>query len=122
MRRPGIEPGPPAWQARIVPLNHRRMLLIEKIVYLFISKIQDIHRGADKYLYCIVLIICSLNVLNVRSGNAAHTLNTTIEILFDLILCDKEIVALARYQRLNISSVNCTNKFKMTKYCQLIIT
>ena len=24
MRRPGIEPGPPAWQARIVPLNHRR--------------------------------------------------------------------------------------------------
>ena len=23
MHRPGIEPGPPAWQARIVPLNHR---------------------------------------------------------------------------------------------------
>ena len=24
MRRPGIEPGPPAWQASILPLNHRR--------------------------------------------------------------------------------------------------
>ena len=23
MHRPGIEPGPPAWQARILPLNHR---------------------------------------------------------------------------------------------------
>uniref|UniRef100_A0A5K3G8C2 Uncharacterized protein n=1 Tax=Mesocestoides corti TaxID=53468 RepID=A0A5K3G8C2_MESCO len=25
MRRPGIEPGPPAWQASILPLNHRRV-------------------------------------------------------------------------------------------------
>ena len=24
MRRPGIEPGPPAWQASILPLNQRR--------------------------------------------------------------------------------------------------
>ena len=23
MQRPGIEPGPPAWQARILPLNQR---------------------------------------------------------------------------------------------------
>ena len=23
MHRPGIEPGPPAWQASILPLNHR---------------------------------------------------------------------------------------------------
>ena len=23
LHRPGIEPGPPAWQARILPLNHR---------------------------------------------------------------------------------------------------
>ncbi|VDM48671.1 unnamed protein product [Toxocara canis] len=25
LRRPGIEPGPPAWQASILPLNHRRV-------------------------------------------------------------------------------------------------
>ena len=25
MRRPGIEPGPPAWQASILPLNQRRL-------------------------------------------------------------------------------------------------
>ncbi len=25
VRRPGIEPGPPAWQASILPLNHRRL-------------------------------------------------------------------------------------------------
>ena len=23
LHRPGIEPGPPAWQASILPLNHR---------------------------------------------------------------------------------------------------
>ena len=27
LRRPGIEPGPPAWQASILPLNHRRDML-----------------------------------------------------------------------------------------------
>ena len=26
LHRPGIEPGPPAWQARILPLNHRCLL------------------------------------------------------------------------------------------------
>ena len=28
MQRPGIEPGPPAWQARILPLNQRCLLMI----------------------------------------------------------------------------------------------
>ena len=33
---PGIEPGPPAWQARILPLNHQCSCLGEvgKLVYL----------------------------------------------------------------------------------------
>ena len=26
LHRPGIEPGPPAWQASILPLNHRCLL------------------------------------------------------------------------------------------------
>ena len=26
MQRPGIEPGPPAWQARILPLNQRCLI------------------------------------------------------------------------------------------------
>ena len=34
MRRPGIEPGPPAWQARIVPLNHRVIDSYECITYI----------------------------------------------------------------------------------------
>ena len=28
LQRPGIEPGPPAWQARILPLNQRCLLVI----------------------------------------------------------------------------------------------
>ncbi|CAD6999563.1 unnamed protein product [Ceratitis capitata] len=35
LHRPGIEPGPPAWQASILPLNHRcllRVLPLEQIV------------------------------------------------------------------------------------------
>ncbi len=30
MRRPGIEPGPPAWKAGILPLNYRRFLCIDE--------------------------------------------------------------------------------------------
>ena len=30
MQRPGIEPGPPAWQARILPLNQRCLILVRK--------------------------------------------------------------------------------------------
>ena len=29
MQRPGIEPGPPAWQARILPLNQRCLMMIQ---------------------------------------------------------------------------------------------
>nr|pir hypothetical protein C30E1.1 - Caenorhabditis elegans [Caenorhabditis elegans] len=29
LHRPGIEPGPPAWQASILPLNHRCAVLTE---------------------------------------------------------------------------------------------
>ncbi len=28
MHRPGIEPGPPAWQASILPLNHRCFMMV----------------------------------------------------------------------------------------------
>ena len=28
LQRPGIEPGPPAWQARILPLNQRCLVII----------------------------------------------------------------------------------------------
>ena len=31
---PGIEPGPPAWQARILPLNHQCLLFYIKIFLL----------------------------------------------------------------------------------------
>ena len=31
MQRPGIEPGPPAWQASILPLNQRCLLMIGEI-------------------------------------------------------------------------------------------
>ena len=33
MQRPGIEPGPPAWQARILPLNQRCLARIPQIKY-----------------------------------------------------------------------------------------
>ena len=49
MRRPGIEPGPPAWQARIVPLNHRRcyvffkdLAFIQHIFFRFVRKYRNI--------------------------------------------------------------------------------
>ena len=29
MHRPGIEPGPPTWQASILPLNHRCLLFFK---------------------------------------------------------------------------------------------
>jgi hypothetical protein len=32
LHRPGIEPGPPTWQASILPLNHRCLLTKENIV------------------------------------------------------------------------------------------
>ena len=32
MQRPGIEPGPPAWQASILPLNQRCLLLKEGLL------------------------------------------------------------------------------------------
>ena len=34
MQRPGIEPGPPAWQARILPLNQRCVLEAKGEAYL----------------------------------------------------------------------------------------
>ena len=35
MQRPGIEPGPPAWQARILPLNQRCLLRrANKFIYI----------------------------------------------------------------------------------------
>ena len=34
MHRPGIEPGPPAWQARILPLNHRCSLQCNHFAFL----------------------------------------------------------------------------------------
>ena len=37
LRRPGIEPGPLAWEASILPLNHRRTIrsLLNKIIMNF---------------------------------------------------------------------------------------
>ncbi|KRZ05289.1 Tetratricopeptide repeat protein 37, partial [Trichinella zimbabwensis] len=36
LRRPGIEPGSPAWQASILPLNHRRPRLVENTELCFV--------------------------------------------------------------------------------------
>ena len=35
MHWPGIEPGPPAWQASILPLNHQCLLFNKKHFYSF---------------------------------------------------------------------------------------
>ena len=32
LHRPGIEPGPPAWQARILPLNHRCLQVMQSLI------------------------------------------------------------------------------------------
>ena len=37
MHRPGIEPGPPAWQASILPLNQRCRQLLTVIIFNAIS-------------------------------------------------------------------------------------
>ena len=41
LHRPGIEPGPPAWQASILPLNHRCWLLSralsKKVIHIALS-------------------------------------------------------------------------------------
>ena len=37
MQRPGIEPGPPAWQARILPLN-QRCLIFGQIFLIILSE------------------------------------------------------------------------------------
>ena len=36
MRSPGIEPGPPAWQARILPLDQLRLMFLGKFVAKFV--------------------------------------------------------------------------------------
>ena len=44
LHRPGIEPGPPTWQASILPLNHRCLLTKEILcstVALFLEKVQQ---------------------------------------------------------------------------------
>ena len=57
MHRPGIEPGPPAWQASILPLNHRCELkrAVVKLVCSCAVKINHaaskLHSAMGKHLY-----------------------------------------------------------------------
>ena len=44
LQKPGVEPGPPAWQARILPLNHQCLLHTKQQAhsrYIFIHKSFD---------------------------------------------------------------------------------
>ena len=50
MHWPGIEPGPPAWQARILPLNHHCF-----VEYLVMIKQQYLKFGGLLYLLTIIL-------------------------------------------------------------------
>ncbi len=50
MHWPGIEPGPPAWQASILPLNHQCFFLITKEKY--VSEV-------DTHLKCSLIFACS---------------------------------------------------------------
>ena len=44
VHRPGIEPGPPAWQASILPLNHRCLrIYLPKILYINSEGKSSIH-------------------------------------------------------------------------------
>ena len=59
MQRPGIEPGPPAWQARILPLNQRCLLAemtiaLYKTVHHFIKSFLTFTRTDMYRLYLIV--------------------------------------------------------------------
>ena len=40
MHRPGIEPGPPAWQASILPLNHRCLFLLFRLSTMWTSLLE----------------------------------------------------------------------------------
>ena len=51
LHRPGIEPGPPAWQASILPLNQRCSLAAFRVFCLSISGKID---GSNKKIVCIV--------------------------------------------------------------------
>ncbi len=44
LHRPGIEPGPPAWQASILPLNHRCLYLITFLskVYVYLIAVSNL--------------------------------------------------------------------------------
>ena len=47
MHRPGIEPGPPAWQASILPLNQRCLdeyKLVLELSILIGKEVSDLHR------------------------------------------------------------------------------
>ena len=64
VHRPGIEPGPPAWQASILPLNHRCLHIISvKAGYLladyFIVRLSSVFIdtsaiGATKQIACVI--------------------------------------------------------------------
>ena len=49
MQRPGIEPGPPAWQARILPLNQRclnsTLLRLDQIIWKVWSNLESCYRA-----------------------------------------------------------------------------
>ena len=57
MHRPGIEPGPPAWQASILPLNQRCFLII------VIEKFSTIFAPFSTYYIKEILRFVMVNVL-----------------------------------------------------------
>ena len=71
LQRPGIEPGPPAWQARILPLNQRCLLFIpvNKIhiifAFAYILKVEiDVNSETEK--------TCKGNVYDVRRRDKSY--------------------------------------------------
>ena len=69
MRRPGIEPGPPAWQASILPLNQRRLPLTDKL--------------HSAYIKAVVIAYVSYHSTGLLAGLIAHCSEPLSELLIN---------------------------------------
>ena len=79
VRRPGIEPGPPAWQASILPLNQRRLPLTDKL--------------HSAYFKAVVIAYVSYHSTGLLAGSIAHCNEPLSELLrnqfFAVLLFEK---------------------------------
>ncbi len=64
MHWPGIEPGPPAWQASILPLNHQCLLVNDFkkfeliLIYLCYFNIKNIRMDKNNLLFNFMNLFC----------------------------------------------------------------